>query len=72
MWGEYTDMTNAIPKTWPRAAAIAERLWSEVTPAAADQLERVEARLHHHRCRLLAMGLDAEPLGPGYCPQDVM
>ncbi|KAK9819131.1 hypothetical protein WJX74_008081 [Apatococcus lobatus] len=29
MWGEYTDATNSISKTWPQAAAVAERLWHQ-------------------------------------------
>ena len=28
MWGELTDATNSVAKTWPSAAAVAERLWS--------------------------------------------
>lgn len=68
MWGEFVDATNSMSATWPRAAAVAERLWS-------DQYVRdrhdAEERLHEHRCRMLARGLPAQPLGPGFCPQDI-
>lgn len=27
LWAEYIDSTNLIPRAWPRATAVAERLW---------------------------------------------
>eukprot|EP00891_Asterochloris_glomerata_P006265 jgi/Astpho2/6265/e_gw1.00088.42.1_t len=67
MWGEKVDATNSIARTWPRAAAIAERLWSDAS--VRDPVD-AEHRLKQHRCRMLARGINAEPLGPGFCPQD--
>ncbi|KAL0048809.1 hypothetical protein WJX82_011636 [Trebouxia sp. C0006] len=67
MWGEFVDATNSMSATWPRAAAVAERLWSD--QHVRDRHD-AEERLHEHRCRMLARGLPAQPLGPGFCPQD--
>ncbi|XP_008421770.1 beta-hexosaminidase subunit beta isoform X1 [Poecilia reticulata] len=64
MWGEYVDATNLIPRLWPRASAVAERLWSakEVTDTG-DAF----SRLSLHRCRLVERGIPAEPLTPSFC-----
>ncbi len=64
MWGERVDEANLLPTVWPRASAVAERLWSrkEVNdPAAALP------RLVDHRCRLRARGVAATPLQPDWC-----
>jgi hexosaminidase len=61
---------------WPRAAAIAERLWS-YNMAVNSSDAGVAERLANFRCLLLARGVPASPLnallgrsppsGPGSC-----
>lgn len=71
MWGEYTDASNALSKTWPDAAAVAERLWSPPAHGRPAQMPAaVQRRLEEHRCRMLARGSRASPIGPGFCVAD--
>uniref|UniRef100_A0A224YPH5 Beta-hexosaminidase n=1 Tax=Rhipicephalus zambeziensis TaxID=60191 RepID=A0A224YPH5_9ACAR len=68
IWGEYVDATNLISRTWPRASAIAERLWS---PASAKYTKKTASRFEEQRCRMLRRGLKVEPEnGPGVCDCD--
>ncbi|XP_077548175.1 beta-hexosaminidase subunit alpha-like [Haemaphysalis longicornis] len=68
IWGEYVDSTNLISRTWPRASAVAERLWS---PVWANSTERAEARFEENRCRMKRRGLEVQPQnGPGFCKCD--
>lgn len=65
MWGEYVDGANSISRTWPRALAVAERLWS-----AADVTSPSEAvpRFEAQRCRMQKRGIRVQPVnGPGAC-----
>ncbi|KAM4532684.1 beta-hexosaminidase subunit beta isoform 1-T1 [Fundulus diaphanus] len=67
LWGEYVDATNLTPRLWPRASAVAERLWSakEVT-----DISDAYSRLSVHRCRLVQRGVPAQPLSPSFCPHE--
>ena len=64
MWGEYVDGTNIASRLWPRASAIAERLWS---PATQNDPEEAKFRLDEFRCKLLRRNIEAAPVLNGFC-----
>lgn len=70
LWAEFIDSTNFLSRTWPRGAAPGERFWS-----AQDVTDVADAtpRLHDFRCRLLTIGIGAEPpSGPSFCEDEWM
>uniref|UniRef100_A0A5F8HK57 Beta-hexosaminidase n=1 Tax=Monodelphis domestica TaxID=13616 RepID=A0A5F8HK57_MONDO len=67
MWGEFVDMTNLTPRLWPRAGAVAERLWSS---KSVNDTKLAYARLANFRCELLRRGVQAQPLFVGFCEHD--
>jgi len=64
LWSEYVDGNNLESRLWPRASAIAERLWSD---ASVNDPEEAKFRLDEQRCRLLRRGIPASPVLNGYC-----
>ncbi|KAL5201981.1 hypothetical protein ABZP36_012933 [Zizania latifolia] len=78
MWGETADTSDVQQTIWPRAAAAAERMWSQLEAISAQDLETtILARLHYFRCLLNHRGIAAAPVtnaygrrpptGPGSC-----
>lgn len=65
MWAEAVDDSNILQRIFPRAAATAEKLWSE---ADADIIDKAMERLEEHYCRLRSRNIPAQPPnGPGFC-----
>jgi len=74
MFGEKVDQANMQQRTQPRAACVAERLWSDRSAQPDDvdgqgttDKESVGARLGAHVCRLRARGVQASPIAPSFC-----
>ena len=66
VWTEYIDEYSIDGRTWPRAAAAAERLWSNPETKAID----AESRFFCHRERLIIRGIQPEALAPRWCEQN--
>lgn len=67
MWGELVDDSVVESRIWPRAAAAAERLWSN---PASTRANVAETRFYRHRERLVTRGVNAEALTPRWCYQN--
>src|SRR6218665_1847634 len=65
IWAEFADTTNVISRLWPRASAVAERLWSQ--PNDILNIDDARHRLDNHRCRMVRRGIPASPILNGYC-----
>jgi hexosaminidase len=65
MWGEIVNEYSIMPKVWPRASAVAEKLW---TAQDVNDIEAAKPRLEEHVCRMNRRGIAAQPPnGPGVC-----
>jgi len=68
MWDEFVNSVNLTPRMWPRAAAVAERLWS---PANVRDTHEAKKRIQELECRMLQRGYPVEPInGPSFCDVD--
>ncbi|XP_018567795.1 probable beta-hexosaminidase fdl [Anoplophora glabripennis] len=72
LWSEQLDEGSLDARLWPRAAAFAERVWSDpqLDMSTYAIQEDVYTRLSTHRDRLVGRGLSAEALWPSWCTQN--
>merc|ERR1711968_387264 len=63
MWAEKVDVSDLENTVWPRAAAVAERLW---TPQDKMDVDKAQARLEAFRCLLIGRGIGAAPVKNHY------
>lgn len=82
LWSEQLDASSLDARLWPRAAAFAERVWSD--PNSPNQQdggipspyedtsvsEDVYTRLVTHRERLVRRGINAEAMWPRWCSKN--
>ncbi|VDM39235.1 unnamed protein product [Toxocara canis] len=66
LWGEWVDESNVISRLWPRASAVAERLWSD--KEQTKDPSKAWHRLYEMQCRMASRGYPVQPAyGPGFC-----
>ncbi|XP_069682025.1 probable beta-hexosaminidase fdl isoform X2 [Periplaneta americana] len=76
LWAEMVDDNSLDMKLWPRAAAFAERMWTdpekdEERPEREDQnLRDAHVRLSVQRERLLSRGIKTDAMWPEWCNQN--
>lgn len=66
VWTEFIDAHSLDGRAWPRAAAAAERLWSNPTTKSLE----AESRFFSHRERLISRGIQPEAIAPQWCQQN--
>jgi len=63
-WGESVDWHNALQRMFPRASAVAERLWSQ---QGINDTDWALGRLMEFRCDVVRRGIPIGPLQPDWC-----
>jgi len=66
MWSEQVDDNSVEAKVWPRAAALAERMWSNPESGWKD----AENRFINNRDRMVNLGIRADGEQPRWCHQN--
>ena len=70
LWSEQVDSVVVSQKIWPRAAALAELVWSGNRDADGNKrTTELTQRILNFREYLVAVGVEASPLMPKYCLQ---
>jgi hexosaminidase len=71
LWSEQVDDTVISGKMWPRAAALAELVWSgnKDPKTGLKRTTQLTQRILNFREYLVANGVQAAPLMPRYCAQ---
>lgn len=66
LWSEQADEYTLDSRLWPRASALAERLWTN----PPSDWRAAEVRMLTHREELVMNGIAAEALQPEWCVQN--
>jgi len=66
LWSEQADGLSMDQRIWPRAAAVAERLWSD----PQGSWLQADDRMQLHRARLASRGVKVDSLQPEWCLQN--
>ncbi|GMI21405.1 hypothetical protein TrRE_jg5889 [Triparma retinervis] len=69
MWAEGVNALDFDAIAVTKAAAVAERLWSD---ASVKDVDDAQARLMEHVCRLNMRGIAAEAIAQNFCLADVL
>lgn len=68
LWTEQADPTSLDSRTWPRASAMAEALWSgNRDETGMKRYAEATDRLNEWRYRMVKRGVGAEPIQPLWC-----
>ncbi|XP_012276892.1 probable beta-hexosaminidase fdl [Orussus abietinus] len=70
IWSEQTGQMSLGSRLWPRASALAERLWSDMPTNGYSTEESVYTRLAAHTQILSNRGLKTEAMWPQWCSQN--